>query len=118
MHKREGQGDGEGDEQERNAAEMKNIAEKEARAEQDDPGFEPELVSGYAGLKDARDTGSVSDDEADDDGPENVFDVGEGDVVGLGVGGDGLLDELSGVADGGQQKQAGDEFNDAACEAG
>ena len=43
-----------GDEEKRDAAEMKDVAEQEARAEQHDAGLQPELVGGDAGLEDAR----------------------------------------------------------------
>ncbi len=38
---------------------------------------------------------------------EDVLDVGEGDVVGLGVGVEEVLDELAGVADDEEQQDAG-----------
>jgi hypothetical protein len=62
---------------------MKHVSEQEARAEQNDAGFEPELVGGDAGREDARNADGVGDDEADDDGPQNEFNVGEGSVMGF-----------------------------------
>ena len=118
VHEGEREREREGDKQQRDAAEMEHVAEQEAGAEQDDAGLEPELIGGHAGLKDARDAGGVGDEQADDDGPEHVFDIGKDDVVGLGVEGDGLLNELAGVAHDGEQQQAGDERKCAACEPG
>ena len=53
---------------------------------EDDADLEPELVGGYAGAEDARDADGVGDDDAEEDRPEDVLDVGEGDVVGFGPG--------------------------------
>ena len=114
MHEAERERDGDGDEQERDAAEMKHIAEQKARAEQDDSSLQPEFIGGYASLKDARNADGVGDDEAKDDGPENILDVRKGDVMSLGIGTDGFLDELSRVADGGQEQKTGDKRGEAA----
>jgi len=48
-------------------------------------GFEPEFVGGNAGFEDFSEAEDVGDGEAEEDGPEDVFDVGEGPVVGFGV---------------------------------
>ncbi len=116
VHEGERERERDGDKEKRNAAEVEDVAEQKARAEQHDAGLQPEFVGGDSGLKDARNADSVRDEQADDDGPQHVFDVGERDVVGLGVGGDGLLDELAGVANGRKQKQARDERENAAAE--
>ena len=55
------------------------------------------------------DADGVGDDDAEEDGPEDVLDVGEGDVVGLGVGVEEVLDELAGVADDEEKRDAGQE---------
>ena len=86
-----------------------DVAEKEAGAEKDDAGFEPEFVGGDAGLEDFGEAEDVGDDEADEDGPEDVFDVGEGEVVGLGVGVDVFFEEFAGEADGGEEGDAGEQ---------
>src|ERR1700689_3006393 len=95
---------------------MEDVAEQEARAEKHDAGLQPEFVRGDAGLKDARDADRVCDEKAEDDSPEDILDVGEGKVVRLGVGGDGLLNEFSGVAHGDEQEQSRDERENAAAE--
>ena len=51
----------------------------------------------------------VADDEADDDGPEDVFDIRQRQVMRFAVGGDGALDDSAGVADGGEKQQAGNQ---------
>ena len=79
---------------------MEDVAQQEAGTEQNDAGFEPELIGGDAGLEDAGNTDGVGDEQADDDGPQDIFDVGEGYMVRLGVAGDGLFNEFSGIANG------------------
>ena len=51
----------------------------------------------------------VADDEADDDGPEDVLDIRQREVMRFAVGGDGALDDSAGVAYGGEEQQAGDQ---------
>ena len=51
--------------------------------------------------------GGVGDNEPDDDGPKNIFDIRKGNVMRLGVSGDGLFDEFSRIAYGNQQQKAG-----------
>src|ERR1700722_2652478 len=92
---------------------MEDVAEQEARAEQNDARFEPELVGGDAGREDARNADGVGNDEADDDGPEHEFNVGERSVMGLSVGVDRQLDEFACVSHGGEKQQAGDESDGA-----
>ena len=100
---------GDEDEDEGDAAEFEDVAEDEACAEEDDAGLEPEVVGGDAGAEDARDADGVGDDDAEEDGPEDVLDVGEGDVVGLGPGVEEVLDELAGVADDEEERDAGEQ---------
>ena len=84
---------------EAHAAQLDDVAEHEADAEQHDAGLEPELVGVHAGAKDRRDADRVGDHQAEDDRPEHVFDVGQRQVVGPAVGGNRLLGQLAGVAD-------------------
>jgi len=62
-----------------------------------------------AGFEDFSEAEDVGDGEADEDGPEDVFDVGEGPVVGFGVEIDIFLEEFAGDADDGEEGYAGDE---------
>ena len=98
-----------GNQDERDAAELGDVAEDKARAQQNDAGFEPELVGGDACAEDARQADGVGDEHADEDCPEDVFDVGQHEMVSFAVARDGLLDELAGVADDGQQRDAGEQ---------
>ncbi len=63
-HEGEGEGEGDKDEDERDAAELEDVAEDEAGAEEDDAGFEPELVGGYARAKDLWQADGVGDEDA------------------------------------------------------
>ena len=108
-HEDDGEGKGDEDKSEGEATEFEYVSKDEACAEQDDAGLEPELVGGDTGAEDAGYADGVGDDDAEENGPEDVFDVGEGDVVGFGVGVDGVLDEFAGVADHGEERDAGQE---------
>jgi hypothetical protein len=108
-HEGEGKGDLDEDEREGYAAEFGDVSEDEPRSEQDDASLEPELIGGHAATEDCRDANGIGDGEADEDSPEDVLDVGKDQMVGLAVAGDELLDELSAIADGGEQEQTGDE---------
>src|SRR6185312_8029895 len=66
-----------GDQAERLAADVEEVLHEEAGADEHDAELEPKLVGGDAGTKDAADAEGVADDEAEDDGPEDIFDVGE-----------------------------------------
>ena len=76
-HEGERESDLDGDEHEADAAELKDVAEKEARSEKDDSGFEPEFVGGEAGFESGGNAGCVGYHEAEEDGPENVLDIRE-----------------------------------------
>ena len=52
--------------------------------ERDDADLQPELVGLHAGLEDPVHADGVGDQQADQDGPQHVFDVGDGPVVVLG----------------------------------
>ena len=108
-HEGDGESDGDEDEDEGDPAELEDVSEDEACAEQNDSGLEPELVCGDAGAEDAGETDGVGDESAEEDGPEDVLDIGEGDVVGFGVGVEEVLDELTCVADDGEQRMSGKE---------
>ena len=86
---------------------FRTVGDNKARAEQHDPELQPEFVGGDARLEDLRNRQRVRDYEADQNRPENVFDVGEYPVVGLGVGVDRALKNFRGIADAGEQKNAG-----------
>ncbi len=64
-------------------------------------------------MKDARHADGIGNQEADDNGPQHIFDVGKWNVVGLGVAVDGCLDDLAPIADGDEQKQAGNKRKNA-----
>ena len=98
MHEGKRKCDGDDDQQDGDAAKMKQITEQETRAEQNDSRLQPEFVGGDTGLEDAWDSYGVGDHQPDHDRPQNVFDIGKSDVVRLCVAGDGLLDELPGIA--------------------
>jgi len=88
-HDREREDQLDGDEDERHAADVKDVSEDELGTDEDDAELEPKLIGGYAGAEDFGDFKKVRDDEAEDDGPEDVLDVGEGNVVrGAEVGGE------------------------------
>ena len=103
-HERDRAGDFDGDEREADAAEFQHIAEQEARAEQHDADFEPEFVGGHAGAENGRNADGVGDGQAQQNGPQHVFDIGENPVMGFGVFADVLFEKFSGVADGGEQE--------------
>ena len=56
---------------------MEDVLQQEAGADEDDAEFEPELIGGDAGAEDRSDAEGVRDDEAEDDGPQDVLDVRE-----------------------------------------
>jgi len=107
-HEGEGEGDLDEDKRERDAAELGDIAEDESCSEQDDAGLEPELVGGDTAAEERRHSNGVGDEQTDQDGPEDVLNVGQHQVMGLAVAGDELLDELAAIADGDEQEQTGD----------
>ena len=55
------------------------------------------------------------DDQAEDDRPQHVFDVGQRQVVRLAVRGDRLLGHLAGEADDGEQQRARNELQPTAA---
>ncbi len=112
-HEGEGEGELDKDQDEGDAAEVEDIAEDEASAEKNDACLEPELVGCDAGAEDAGEADGVGDDDTDENGPEKVVYVGKDLVWGLALTSDGLLDELAGVADGGEKDNAGNEAEDA-----
>ena len=95
-----------GDEEEADAAEFGDVAKQEARAEKDDASFEPEFVSRHTGLEDFGEAEDVGDDQANENGPEDVFDVGEGRMVCLGIGVDVFFEEFASNANGGKEGYA------------
>ena len=101
------------DQCEADAAEVKQIAEEKTRSEEDDSCLQPEFVSGHASAEDRGYSNGVGDGEADDDGPQHIFNIGDDPVMCLGGTGDVLLEEFSGIADGEEQQEARDEFNNS-----
>ena len=69
------------DEDQRHAADVQDVAENELGADEDDAELQPQLVGGDAGAEDLRQRHRVGDEEAEDDGPEDVLNAREGDVV-------------------------------------
>ena len=104
-HDRQGQFEDDADEAD--AAELDDVAEQEAHAEQHDAGLQPELVGVDAGAEDLRHADRVRHDQAEDDRPQHVFDVGQRQLMRLAVRGDRLFGELAGVADDAEQQEAG-----------
>ncbi len=94
-HKGKRKGQFDGDKYEAGSSKAENVAENEARTEKHDSGLEPELISGDTGLKYLRQPDGVGDCETNQDGPENVFDIGQDQMVRLAVMCDELLDKLA-----------------------
>src|SRR5713226_4176390 len=90
-HKREGTDNFDGYQHQADSTEFENVAQKKARPQQHDSGFEPEFVSGDTCAENFRDADSVGDHQAQNDGPKNVFDVRKRPVMRFGVGADVLL---------------------------
>ena len=111
-HKGEREGELDEDQDERDAAQPGDVAEDEAGAEQDDAGLQPELVGGDAGAEDAREADGVGDEDAEEDGPEDVLDVGQGEVVSFAVAVMDCSTNLPAIADGGEEGDAGDELRE------
>ncbi len=107
-HEGDGASDLDGHQDEADSTELENVAQKKSRAEQDDARLEPELVGGHAAAEDFRNADRVGDNQAEDDGPQDVFDTGKRPVMGLRVGADVLLQQFARVADGGEQNHTGD----------
>ena len=110
-HRHEPDGDRQldGDQGQRDAAQLEDVPEQEARAEQHDARLEPNLVGRDAGAEHLGDTHRVRDDEPEEDGPKDVLDVGQREVVGGAVPPQDLLADLAGVPDDEQQRDSGQE---------
>ena len=89
------------------AAELEDVSEQEAGAEQHDARLEPEIVCGDAGAEDLRHADGVRDHQPDQDRPEHVLDVGQGEVVRLAVVLHQRLGQLPRVPDAEEQGHAG-----------
>ena len=83
MHERECERDFNGDQREADAAKVKQIAEEKTRAEKDDSSLQPEFIGGHASAEDRGYSDGVGDDEADDDCPQHIFNVGDDPVMWL-----------------------------------
>src|SRR5512133_4330029 len=89
---------------------MQHGGQQESGAEQDKPGFEPEFVSSDARAEDLGDADSVRNDQSEQDGPENVFNVGSGDMVRANVSVDGGFHPFAAVSDESKQSDAGNKL--------
>ena len=75
-HECKGQGEFNGNKEQRDAAQATDIAEEKSRPEQDNPSLQPEFVGCYPGTKNRRNANGIRNHQADEDSPENIFDVG------------------------------------------
>src|SRR6185437_16763587 len=57
----------------RKPTDVQDVLQQKARADEDDTKLEPELVCGDAGTEHARDADSIRDQQAKQDGPEDIF---------------------------------------------
>jgi hypothetical protein len=108
-HERDSAEDFNADEEQADSAKLPDITEKKARAEKNDASLEPEFVGGDTGLEDGGETEDIGDDQAKEDGPEDIFNVGEDPMVRLGVGVDIFFEEFAGVAYCGEKSDAGNQ---------
>ena len=105
---REREDEFDGDEGEGEAADVEDVLEEELCADEDDAEFEPELVGGDAGAEDGGYAEDVADGEAEDDGPEDVLEVREGEVgCGGAEDGEDVLEELAQETDAEEQSMPG-----------
>ena len=92
---------------------MEEIAEDKLCADEDDAELEPELLGSKAGEEEYGEADGISDCQAEEDRPENVLDLREGDVAGCAeVAAEGF-DSLPGEADAEEQRgtrEEGDEL--------
>jgi hypothetical protein len=105
-HERQRERERDEDKDQRDAAKFEDVSKDEASAEQDDARLQPELVRGDPSAKDARQADCVGDEDAEENRPEHVLDVGQNEVVSFAVGVDEVLDELAGKANDRQQRDA------------
>ena len=108
-HESERARDFNGDEEKADAAEFGDIAEKKARAKKNDARFEPEFVGGNTGSENFGQAEDVGDDQADENGPQDVLDVGKWKVVSFGIGVDISFEKFAREADGGEKGYAGEQ---------
>jgi len=88
---------------------VEEVAEDEFCADENDAEFEPELVGGEAGAEERGKADCVADEEAEEDGPEDVLDLWKWDVTCRAeVVAEGF-DSLPCKADAKQKRGAGDE---------
>ena len=90
-----------------------NVAQQKARAQQDNSGLEPTFIGRYAGTKNCRDADRVGDGQANEDGPQNIFNILQHKVVRLAVMRDELLNEFTFIAHYGQQQNSWNEAGGA-----
>jgi hypothetical protein len=102
-----------GDENEADSTELQNVTEKKARTEQNDSGFEPELVCGDARAKNLRYSNRVRNRQTEDNRPKNVFDVRKSPVMRSGVRADVLLQQFPGVTYRRKQQHARDDAEES-----
>jgi len=75
-HEGESKSDLDKDERIRDATEASNVVPNEPRAEKDNAGLRPEIVGGDSATENCGAADRISDDEANHNGPKNIFDVG------------------------------------------
>jgi hypothetical protein len=112
-HDGEGEDQLDGYEAEREAADAEDVGEDELGGYEDDAELEPELVGGDAGMEEAREREGVGEDEAEDDGPEDVLDLREGVVMSVEVEAE-RFEGFAGEADGEEQQRSRDEREELA----
>ncbi len=108
-HEREGTGNFYSHENQADAAELQNVAQKKARAEQHDPRLQPEFIRRDARSKDFRDADGVGNQEAKNNGPQDVFDIRKRPVIRLGVGANVLLQQFARVPHPSEQEHSGED---------
>jgi hypothetical protein len=104
--KSQGKSDLDEDEGKRYAAQACDVAQDEPCTEQDDAGLQPEIVGGDSAPEERGDADRIGDDETNQNGPQNIFDIGQYQVVGFAVARNELLNELAAVTDRGKQEQS------------
>ena len=105
-HKRQRERNLDEHQRKRNAAQLGNIAQHEARSQQHDAGLQPELVGGHTAAEDFRYAYSIGDQQTEQDGPQHILDVRQHQMVRLTVARDELLDELASQPDHREQRDA------------
>jgi len=91
----------------RDSAQPQHVTDQEARAQQHNSGLEPELVGCHAGAKQLRHANGVGNRQPQQNGPQNVFDVRQHQVMRFAIARNRLLDDLARVTHREQQQNSG-----------